>query len=587
MSESTGKLSEGLSEQLTTLAAGASKWHEMADADRASVARACRAQLATLDMDWVPDNMRCIGLEPSQRDAYNTVGFDPFLFMATVAERLDKLAECYEGSLKVAEGTSIAFDRQLPEQGPSIYKVGAVGQSAPGVNLEVWADPSGEDAEPSSALAPGVGVVLGAGNQNFLTVVDVLELAFIHKKCVLLKHHPLRHFMMAPFQHIFAPLAAKGAYAQCREVDVAGAHSALVSHPLVTHVHMTGSGATHDRVQAALVAAGRDKDVLFTSELGCVTPWIVCPGTSNQGQWQQPEIEHHATMLAAAFKSSCSMNCLSPKVLVLPSEEVWPQRLQFLEALKEKLASMPQPPPYYPGAHQRFAGFEKEYPDAQRIDAPPSQEVGRCLTAAVYESLGQDIKLLPSLLVDVGTIGDAASRPYALQTEAFSPVLAIATVACEGAKDFPLAASRAVNEHVFGTLSCNLIYPDERDEALDSVLQALNYGCISVNSWAAFNYGNSLGVWGGAPGSYKTSAPASGLGFVGNLARIPRVRKAVSTSAFLNKGITMSKAMPYIVADALMVLIAGKRFAGMRIMGILLRRLFGVIPPALPGGRCV
>ncbi|CAE8586373.1 unnamed protein product [Polarella glacialis] len=27
-----------------------------------------------------------------------------------------------------------------------------------------------------------------------------------------------------------------------------------------------------------------------------------------------------------AFKSSCSMNCLSPKLLVLPSDEVWPQR---------------------------------------------------------------------------------------------------------------------------------------------------------------------------------------------------------------------------------------------------------------------
>merc|ERR1719486_627915 len=97
--------------------------------------------------------------------------------------------------MKVADGTQIAYDRQLPEDGSKIYKMGELGKSAPGVNLELWADPSGNETDPSSADTPGVGVVLGAGNQNFLTVVDVLEIAFIHKKCVLLKLHPLRAFM--------------------------------------------------------------------------------------------------------------------------------------------------------------------------------------------------------------------------------------------------------------------------------------------------------------------------------------------------------------------------------------------------------
>lgn len=582
----TNTLPEDVGQKVAGLAAGAEKWHAMEDAERAKVARACRAQLATLEMDWIPDNMRCIGLEPSQRDAYNTVGFDPFLFLATVASRMDKIAESLEGTLRAAEGTSIAYDRQLPQDGPCIYKVGALGQSAPGVNMEIWANASGDDTEPSSAAAPGVGVVLGAGNQNFLTFVDVLEIAFCHKKCVMLKHHPLRHFMEAPFGHLLAPLAAAGAYAQCRDAQLSGAHAALVAHPAVTHVHMTGSGATHDRVHAALSSAGRAKDVLFTSELGCVTPWIVCPGTSNEGKWQQSEIEMNAAMLAATFKSSCSMNCLSPKVLVLPSEEVWPQRPQFVAALKQSLAKMPQMPPYYPGAHQRFSAFQKEYPDAELIDAPPAQAPGSGLAAAEYASLGQNITMLPSLLVDVGTIGETGSRAYALKNEAFAPVLAIATVACSGAKEFPMAAAEAVNEHLFGTLSCNLIYPDPRDEAMDQVVSALNYGTVAVNHWAALSYSNPLGVWGGAPGSYKPGAPASGLGFVGNLARIPRPLRCVALSPFANKGVAMGKAMPYLIADALTVVITGKRFAGLRIMGILLRRMFGILPPSLPNGRC-
>jgi len=388
--------------------------------------------------------------------------------------------------------------------------------------------------------------------------------------------------MAAPFAHIFAPLAEAGGYAQCCDADVAGAHGALVSDKNVTHVHMTGSGATHDKVHQSLVAAKRDKEVLFTSELGCVTPWIICPGKSNEGVWPQTSIDQHAAMLTAAFKSSCSMNCLSPKVLVLPSEEVWPQRAAFLKALEEKMATLHQFPPYYPGAHQRFANFEKEYPDSKKIEAPPVQAVGQGLAQAQYEQLGQDITPLPSLLCEVGVIGAEGSKPYALTNEAFSPVLAIATVACANAQEFPMAAAKACNEHVFGTLSCNIIYPDERDEALEEVLSTLNYGAVSVNAWAALMYSNPLGVWGGAPGSYKSEASNSGLGFVGNAARIERPRKAVAFGPFVNKDVVMEGAMPYLLADVLSLVTQQKSFTGMRVMGLLLRRGFGLFKP-MPG----
>jgi acyl-CoA reductase-like NAD-dependent aldehyde dehydrogenase len=585
MSAASPVLPEALASKLAALSENAQKWQEMPDAERAALLRKCRGQLATLDMDWVPDNLRCIGLEPSNPDTYKTLGFDPFLFIATVADRLDKVAEALEGSLRVADGTSVAKERELPEGGPAVYKVGALGQSAPGVSLEVWSDPSLGETDPTSAATPGVGVVLGAGNQNFLTAVDVIEVAFVHKKCVLLKHHPLRHFMAAPFRQIFAPLQEAGFYEQCADADVAGAHSELIGHQSVKHVHITGSATTHDRIRAALVAAKRENDVLFTSELGCVTPWIICPGTSNEGVWTQSSIDDHAAMLTSAFKSSCSMNCLSPKVLVLPPASVWPQRDAFLEALRTKLASTPQPPPYYPGAHQRFANFEREYPKGEKLEAPPTQDAGKALSKPEYEALGQNIAPLPSLLVDVGTIGANDSMPYALNNEAFAPVLAIATVACDSAKEFPMAAAQAVNQHVYGTLSCNLIYPDERDAALDEVVKSLNYGAVSVNFWAALMYGNALGVWGGAPGSYEASAPNSGLGFVGNAARVPSPVKAVGIGAFVNKGVIMGSALPYIVADALSILVAGKRFAGMRIIGLLFRRLFGLRKP-MPGAKC-
>lgn len=110
------------------------------------------------------------------------------------------------------------------------------------------------------------------------------------------------------------------------------------------------------------------------------------------------------------------LHSLSPKLLVLPDEAVWPQRPEFLAALRAQLASMPQPPPYYPGAHQRYAAFQNEYPEAETIEAPSSQPEG--LESAVYESLGQDISPLHTLLVDAGVLGDKAANTYAIQTEA-------------------------------------------------------------------------------------------------------------------------------------------------------------------------
>lgn len=149
-----------------------------------------------------------------------------------------------------------------------------------------------------------------------------------------------------------------------------------------------------------------------------------------------------------------------------------------------------------------------------------------------------------------------------------------------------MAAAQAVNTHVFGTLSCNVSYPDERDEALDNMLKTLNYGCIGVNCWAALLYSNPLGVWGGAPGSYSPTAPNSGSGFVGNAVGIERPRKSVGVSSFVNKNVIMGSAMPYLLADALTILVAGRRFGGLRLLGLLFRRLFGILPKPLPGARC-
>jgi len=562
-------LQPALESSLSKLQENSKAWADISDLDRAAVARACRLQFATAEFDFEKENLKCLGLDASRGDYYNTLGFDPFLLITTTADRLDKIADFLEGKLKDLQTPK----RQLPEAagGLSVFEMGQVGQAAPGCSLEIWA---GSDSSAGEKKSPsGVSLVLGAGNQNFLTTVDIIERAFVHKECVFLKHHPIRPFMKPFFDHIFAPLAEKGAFASCLDSDLAGAYEALICHKTLTHIHMTGSGKTHDAIVASLKKAGRHDKVEFTSELGCVSPWIICPGTKNNGTWTDVEIQHHATMLTSAFKASCSMNCLSPKVLVLPSQEVWPQRTAFLEALKARMAVAPDMPPYYPGAAQRYANFQKQYPDAVQIQAPMAQD-GAPLDAPYP---GQDFKQLPSMLVETGVLGSAESKTYALVNEAFAPVLAIATAACETRQDFPLAAAKAVNTHLFGNLSCNIIYPDDRDEALDKVVNELSYGCVAVNMWAALSYSNPLAVWGAAPGQYTADKPESGLDFVGNAARIPDVRKNVVVSPFVNSSVALDKVLPMIVLESLQVVMSGKRFVLPRIIGILFSRAFGLL----------
>merc|ERR1719473_2034525 len=110
----------------------------MSDEDRAKVARACKAQLKSLSQEWVPDSLRCQGLEPSERDSNHTLAQDPLEFTTAIAERLEMIAQSLEQKLTVKQ------DRQLPPLNPndgaiSIYSLGKAGH---GCTAELWSDPS-------------------------------------------------------------------------------------------------------------------------------------------------------------------------------------------------------------------------------------------------------------------------------------------------------------------------------------------------------------------------------------------------------------------------------------------------------------
>jgi hypothetical protein len=397
-------------------------------------------------------------------------------------------------------------------------------------------------------------VVLGAGNQGFLTIVDCLDALFIQNEVVLLKHHPLRGYQDPFIRAIFAPLIDLDYFNAVPDTTIADA-AALVAHPRVGHVHMTGGKATHDAILWGSTLEERTDrkqrnapklQATLTSELGCVTPWIVVPET-----FTEKELLYQASHLAAVLNANSSCNCNSPKVILMSSH--WPQRERFVREVKNALQEMPITPPYYPGETDRYNRFTQAYPVLGRALAPKDTVVPRVrATAKNQDHTVVAIPDLPFLAIDLSIAADGTCpNNYALRNEAFSPVVTFVTVTAlhdANPPTFMAAASTICNERIFGTLSCTVIlhpntekkYPKESE----SLVANLKYGTVCINAWTALCYAIDTCCWGAFPGEDPREAE-SGTGFVRNTLLFDHVQKSVVRAPLVDsKGLTHVQKWP-------------------------------------------
>jgi len=374
--------------------------------------------------------------------------------------------------------------------------------------------------------------------------MDCLHLLFQHNTVVLYKVHPIRAYHEAFVRQLMAPLIERGFFEIIQQSSLPEAQY-LVSHPSLCNLHMTGATETHDCIVWGPKEGRAERKrlnqpvldlskVTVTSELGCVTPYMVCPG-----EWSQEELTHHALHLAVSFVGNNGYYCNSPKVLVLANG--WPQKNAFLAILKGILAKMPPIAPYYPGSHRRYESFEAVYgKKMERIEGP-----GFGKGAKPY---GEHI---PWTLFDVTVDPDnlAASRDeFAFRSEPFCPILTICTLTgVTTAPQFLAAAPRLANECIWGRLSCSLIIHPVTHEKFHSeaaaAIAALEYGAVVINAWSALAYSFECGVWGGYAGCGSAGKEVlesianveSGIGFVGNCLAFDHVEKAVVTCPFIDK----------------------------------------------------
>lgn len=360
-------------------------------------------------------------------------------------------------------------------------------------------------------------LVLGAGNVNAITALDVTTRMFNEGKVCIVKMSPVNAYLGPLLEKAFAAAIERDFLA----ITYGGAEEGeyLAFHSAVDEVHLTGSDATHDALvwgppgpgQEARKGSGSPRlQKPITSELGNISPVIVVPGrySDRQLRWQVDNI-------AGGLTNNASFNCNAHKLLITGGGAAEGKHL--LTSIKETLASVPPRYAYYPGAEARYRALTQARPGLI--------EVGEAGPGALPWTL------IPQL-------DPADEREPAFRREPFCSVLSQVTLDTTDPVEFLTRAVELVNQRLWGTLVATIVVPPamRREaglrKALDQAISELRYGTVGINIWGA--YGFALGPpWGGHPSSSLEDIQ-SGLGFVHNTSMLAGIEKTVIEQPVVN-----------------------------------------------------
>lgn len=385
-----------------------------------------------------------------------------------------------------------------------------------GFSAEVWLrrGVSSAAAKAEAGLAQrdpsrtgGIGAVLGAGNITSIAPLDTLYELIAHNRVVALKLNPVTDPLRPVLEKVLAPLIEAGVVRVLTGGPEVGAY--LVAHERVAHVHMTGSAATHDAIVWGVGADAETRkkagtpllDKPISSELGGVSPTIVLPGV-----WSKADLAYQAEHIATQRLHNGGYNCVAAQAVIISAD--WPQKAEFLAALRAAVDRAPARPAYYPGSTDRSAGARAGYPAAESLGPEGGRLLITGLTTAPDEQL--------------------------LTREYFAPVLGVVEIPGSGA-DFARAAADTANERFIGTLGANIVAHPATIAALgaefDDLVARLRYGTIAVNAWTAVGYLTPTAAWGAFPG-HTLDDVQSGIGIVHNAWLIDQVERTVVRGPF-------------------------------------------------------
>ena len=513
-----------LDRDVATLRAHANAWATLGIGERIHHLRAMRAATVEVADAWVRRASQAKGIDGTPLAGEEWLsGPYPLLTM------LDRVEATLAGIAR--DGTPPIPDRAVRERATAPGGTQIVVDVFPatrsdrillnGVRAEVWMQPGVTRANLREHVAAfyrereprgGVTLVLGAGNIAAIPALDVLWAMYARGHAVLLKLNPVNAYLRAAFERVFGSLIDDGFVRIADGAADAGAY--LCAHRAIDAIHLTGGERTHD---AIVFGAGADGEARkrggtpvlakpVTSELGNVTPVIVVPGP-----WSDADIGFQAAHVATAKLHNAGANCIAAQVLV--THAAWESRTRFLDAVRRALADAPPRPSYYPGARERVHAAERAHPRAEAVGIP-LDGIHRTLVAGL----------------------DARARDEPLfADEAFGPVLGETALAGSNAAEFLRSAVDFCNERLHGTLGAAILIHPRTAAALggelDRAIEALRYGCVTVNTWPGVGFTLASGTWGAYPGNTLANA-GSGIGVVHNAYLFDRPEKTVVRAPF-------------------------------------------------------
>ncbi|MCZ0983459.1 aldehyde dehydrogenase family protein [Streptomyces diastatochromogenes] len=374
----------------------------------------------------------------------------------------------------------------------------------------------------------GVGLVLGAGNILSIAPLDTLYELFAHNRVVLLKLNPIADPMLPVLSKVFARFIELGLV----RIVTGGVDfgSAAVAHRGIGHVHITGSVTSHDVIVFGPGEEGRARkargevllDKPITSELGGVSPTIVVPG-----KWSKRDLAYQAEHIATQKLHNNGYNCIASQVLVVSGD--WPQKDDFLKALRQALTDAVPRPAYYPGSDERCTAAVRDHP-----------------------GIAQQVAGGARVLLEEIPAGD----DIAFTQEYFAPVLAVTSLPGQG-RDFLDRAAAFANERLSGTLGANVVAHPRTIRQLGAdftrFVAGLRYGTVAVNAWTGVGYLTARATWGAFPGHTLQDAQ-SGIGIVHNGLLLDGTERTVVNGPFrpfprsvLTGRLTLSPKPPWFV----------------------------------------
>ena len=497
---------------LAVLDASKDKWARLSIADRIRLLSEMKDGIMKVAHGWADEAARKKGLKPGTAVAGEEWVAGPYACMAGCNGLISTLSqmegkafvdhlhtrELVTGQLGVQVLPHSIWDRLLLS----------------GVSAEVWMQKGVTASNLKSHVATAydtppkdrqgkVALVLGAGNVNAITPLDVLQKLILENQVVILKMNPVNDYLTDHYKIAMKPFIDEG-YLRIVKGDAKGG-AYLCDHPVIEELHITGAESTHEAIVwgvgeegEANRKAGKPKNnKRFTSELGGVGPTIVVPGP-----WTSADIRFQAENIATMKLHNSGHNCVAVQALIMPKG--WDKGARLIDAVKKVCATSTRPA-WYPGAEQRMETHKNNSAKVETIDRG---------------------KIAPPLVIS--QISDVDLNATC---EVFAPAFGIKEFDAPDPASYLEAAIDYANTELAGTLGGQiLIHPKTirklGKKRFEEIIAKMRYGTIGINGWCGLGFLITACPWGAFPG-HTIEDVGSGIGTVHNSFMLENTERCV------------------------------------------------------------